>query len=155
MESVWGKCSLGHSWKAKISERTIEGKGCRVCEKEYLTVFPKLAVMFYAGMKHIKVQIDTDKVIGIPLEMYLPEENVAIETVSRTEKIEILKAHLCKKREIKLIKIPYTLESGEADFAAKIKKAFRSIHIFITSNEDEDIAFIRQRFFEWRKEQQK
>lgn len=43
--SVWWKCSLGHSWKAKISERTIEGKGCTVCEKEYLTVFPKLAVV--------------------------------------------------------------------------------------------------------------
>ena len=67
-----------------------------LCEKEYLTVFPKLAVMFYAGMKHIKVQIDTDKVIGIPLEMYLPEENVSIVTVSRTEKIEIFKAHLFK-----------------------------------------------------------
>lgn len=44
---------------------------------------------------------------------------------------------------------------SKADFAEKIKKAFRSIHIFITSNEDEDIAFIRQRFFEWRKAQQK
>ena len=111
--------------------------------------------MFYAAMKHIKVQFDTDKVIGIPLEMYVPEENAAIETVSGTEEIETLKAYLCRKREIKLIKIPYTLGSSEADFAEKIKKAFRSIHIFITSNEDEDIAFIRQRFFEWRKAQQK
>ena len=63
MRSVWWKCSLGHSWKAKISERAIEEKGCTVCEKDYLTVFPKLAVMFYAAMKHIKVQFDTDKVI--------------------------------------------------------------------------------------------
>ena len=155
MRSVWWKCSLGHSWKAKISERAIEEKGCTVCEKDYLTVFPKLAVMFYAAMKHIKVQFDTDKVIGIPLEMYVPEENAAIETVGGTEEIETLKAYLCRKREIKLIKIPYTVGSSEADFAEKIKKAFRSIHIFITSNEDEDIAFIRQRFFEWRKEQQK
>lgn len=155
MRSVWWKCSLGHSWKAKISERAIEEKGCTVCEKDYLTVFPKLAVMFYAAMKHIKVQFDTDKVIGIPLEMYVPEENAAIETVGGTEEIETLKAYLCRKREIKLIKIPYTVGSSEADFAEKIKKAFRSIHIFITSNEDEDIAFIRQRFFEWRKAQQK
>ena len=155
MRSVWWKCSLGHSWKAKVAEKTIEEKGCKVCEKDYLTVFPKLAVMYYAAMKHIKVQIDTDKIIGIPLEMYLPEEKAAIETVSRTEKIEILKSHLCRKREIKLIKIPYTLNGNEADFAEKVKKAFRSLHIFITSNEDEDIAFIRQRFFEWRKVQKK
>ncbi len=135
-----------HSWKAKVSERAIEGKGCKVCEKDYLTVFPKLAVMYYAAMKHIKVQTDIDKIIGIPLEMYLPEEKVAIETVSQTENVETLKAYLCRKREIKLIKIPYTLGSGEVDFAVKIKKAFRSLHIFITSNEDEDTAFIRQRF---------
>ena len=52
MKSVWWKCSLGHSWKAKISERAIEGKGCKVCEKDYLTVFPKLAVM-YLSLIHI------------------------------------------------------------------------------------------------------
>ena len=153
MQSVWWKCSLGHSWKAKISERAIEGKGCKVCEKDYLTVFPKLAVMYYAAKKRIKVQTDTDKIIGIPLEIYLPEEKAAIETVSRTENVETLKAYLCRKREIKLIKIPYTLGNSEIDFAMKIKKAFRSLHIFITSNEDEDTAFIRQRFFEWRKGQ--
>lgn len=152
MQSVWWKCSLGHSWKAKISERAIEGKGCKVCEKDYLTVFPKLAVMYCAAKKRIKVQTDTDKIIGIPLEIYLPEEKAAIETVSRTENVETLKAYLCRKREIKLIKIPYTLGNSEIDFAMKIKKAFRSLHIFITSNEDEDTAFIRQRFFEWRKE---
>lgn len=138
MQSVWWKCSLGHSWKAKISEKAIEGKGCKVCEKDYLTVFPKLAVMYYAAKKRIKVQTDTDKIIGIPLEIYFPEEKAAIETVSQTEKVETLKAYLCRKREIKLIKIPFTLESSEIDFAMKIKKAFRSLHIFITSNEDED-----------------
>ena len=153
MQSVWWKCSLGHSWKAKISEKAIEGKGCKVCEKDYLTVFPKLAVMYYAAKKRIKVQTDTDKIIGIPLEIYFPEEKAAIETVSQTEKVETLKAYLCRKREIKLIKIPFTLESSEIDFAMKIKKAFRSLHIFITSNEDEDTVFIRQRFFEWRKGQ--
>ena len=87
MQSVWWKCSLGHSWKAKISERAIEGKGCKVCEKDYLTVFPKLAVMYYAAKKRIKVQTDTDKIIGIPLEIYLPEEKAAIETVSRTDRV--------------------------------------------------------------------
>lgn len=155
MRSVWWKCPLGHSWKAKISERAIEEKGCKVCEKDYLTVFPKLAVMYYAAKKRIKVQTDTDKIIGIPIEMYLPEEKAVIETISQTEKIETLKSYLCRKREIKLIKIPYALKDSETDFAVKVKKAFRSLHIFITSNEDEDIAFIRQRFFEWRKEKKK
>ena len=68
MRSVWWKCSLGHSWKAKVAERTIEEKGCKVCEKDYLTVFPKLAVMYYAAMKHIKVQTDTDKITELIIE---------------------------------------------------------------------------------------
>lgn len=51
MKSVWWKCSLGHSWKAKISDRTIlEGK-CTVCESEYRSVFPGLAVAYYANQK--------------------------------------------------------------------------------------------------------
>ena len=124
MQSVWWKCSLRHSWNAKLSERTIEGNSCKAYKKEHLTVFSKLAVIFYAGMKHIKVQFDLGKVIGIPLELYLPEEDVAIETVSGAQEIKTLKAHLCRKWEIKLIKVPYTLESEEADFAVKIKKAF-------------------------------
>ena len=78
MQSVWWKCSLGHSWKAKISERAIEGKGCKVCEKDYLTVFPKLAVMYYAAKKHIKVQMDTDKIIGIPPVSYTHLTNFLI-----------------------------------------------------------------------------
>ena len=104
MQSVWWKCSLGHSWKAKISEKAIEGKGCKVCEKDYLTVFPKLAVMYYAAKKRIKVQTDTDKIIGIPLEIYFPEEKAAIETVSQTEKVETLKAYLAKDRADEMLR---------------------------------------------------
>ena len=39
--------------------------GCKVCEKEYRTVLPKLAVMVYAGMKKLPVQFDSDKTLGI------------------------------------------------------------------------------------------
>ena len=35
MRKVWWKCGFGHSWKGKISERAIEGKGCWECVKEY------------------------------------------------------------------------------------------------------------------------
>lgn len=51
------------------------------------------------------------------------------------------------------MKIPYKIGSGEADYAKKIKRAFRSVHIFITSDECEDTEFIRERFFEWRRKQ--
>mgnify|MGYP000798055324 FL=1 len=38
MRSVWWKCSLGHSWKAKVSERTIEEKGCKAVSYTHLTL---------------------------------------------------------------------------------------------------------------------
>lgn len=151
LQSVWWKCFFGHSWKAKIVERTIEKIGCKVCEREYLSVFPKLAVMFYAGQKQLRVRSDYAEIIGIPLEMYIPEEKVAIETFSSQEKLEILKEHLCEKRSIKLLKIPYKVGDNEVEFAGKIKKALRSVHIFITSDERQDTEFIRKRFYEWRR----
>lgn len=40
---AWWKCRHGHSWSMKINERTILNKGCRICEQEYLSLFPALA----------------------------------------------------------------------------------------------------------------
>ena len=96
MKSVWWKCSLGHSWKAKINERTIIGEKCTVCEKEYRSVFPGLAVAYYANQKGLKVQLGSDKLLGIPLETYIPSEKLAIEFTNGSEHMEVLKSHLCK-----------------------------------------------------------
>lgn len=153
MKIVWWKCSIGHSWRGRISERTLEQKGCKICEEEYLSVLPRLLVMFYARMKNLSVSTDYDKVIGIPLEMYIKEEKIAIETNEETEKMLALKEHLCSKREIKLMRVPYKVGMEEVAYAEKIKKAFRSSYVFITSDEEEDVLFIRQRFFEWRRSQ--
>lgn len=102
-------------------------------------------------MKKLSVQTGCDEVIGVSLEIYIPEEKVAIETCNGTERIESLKEHLCKKRNIRLLKVPYKVGDNEVEFAGKIKKAFCSIHIFITSDETKDAEFIRKRFFEWRR----
>ena len=122
-----------------------------MCEREYRSVFQKLAVMFYAGQKQLRVKSDYAEVIGIPLEMYIPEEKVAIETFYEQEKIEMLKEHLCQNRSLELLKVPYKVGDDEVEFAMKIKKALRSVHIFITSDERQDTEFIRQRFYEWRR----
>ena len=116
MKIVWWKCSLGHLWRGKIIDRTIEKKGCKVCEEEYLSVLPRLLVMFYAKRKNLRVYSDYDKIIGIPLEMYIREEKIAIETSVGTEKMEILKQHLCSKQDIKLIKVPYKIGMDEVSY---------------------------------------
>ena len=97
MKIVWWKCPFGHMWRAKISDRTLLKKGCIVCDKEYDRVFPALTVGYYASLKGLKVQLGSDKLLGITLEAYLPSEKLAIEWTSGTEQMEILKVHdLCK-----------------------------------------------------------
>ena len=94
---AWWKCSLGHSWKAKISDRTILKGKCTVCESQYRSVFPGLAVAYYANQKGLKVQLGSDKLLGIPLETYIPSEKLAIEFTSGSEQMEVLKSHLCNR----------------------------------------------------------
>lgn len=151
MKSVWWKCSLGHSWKAKISDRTIIGEKCTVCEKEYRSVFPGLAVAYYANQKGLKVQLGSDKLLGIPLETYIPSEKLAIEFTNGSEHMEVLKSHLCKQRNIKLVKLPFKTTETEAEYADRVKAVFKSVHIFIYSDVEADVSVIRAKFNEWRK----
>ena len=151
MKSVWWKCSLGHSWKAKINERTIIGEKCTVCEKEYRSVFPGLAVAYYANQKGLKVQLGSDKLLGIPLETYIPSEKLAIEFTNGSEHMEVLKSHLCKQRNIKLVKLPFKTTETEAEYADRVKAVFKSVHIFIYSDVEADVSVIRAKFNEWRK----
>lgn len=123
---VWWKCSCGHSWKAKISERAIEGKGCRICEEEYLSVLPQLAVGYYASKKRLRVAVNSDKAIGIPLETYIPDERFAIESYNLSEEIENLKKYICEKQGIKLIKVPFKANDGEIEYLHKISDSCRA-----------------------------
>ena len=151
MKIVWWRCSEGHSWRGKITDRTVGNVGCKVCEQEYLSILPKLLVMFYTKREKLSLMINEEREIGIPLELYIPEEKIAIETCIGTDKMERLKEYLCSKREIRLIKLPYKIGMNEAIYAAQVKKAFRSAYVFIDSDEEEDVRHIRNLFFEWRK----
>lgn len=152
MKSVWWKCSLGHSWKAKIYERIVEEKGCPVCEQEYRSVFLQLAISYYAGKKGLQVRLNTDIEIGLPLETYIVNERLAIESKVLSEEKERLKAYICRKQGIKLLKLPHKANEGEIEYIRKIKKAYQSVHIFIVSDDEKDAAIIRKRFQEWRKQ---
>ena len=75
---------------------------CRECGNE-------LAIMVYAGMNKMSVKFDDDSIIGIPLESYLSEEKLAIETSKPNENEYRLKQYLCKKRNINT-KFPVVFE---------------------------------------------
>lgn len=124
---AWWKCRHGHSWSMKINERTILGKGCRICEQEYLSVFPAFALSYYSHIKGLKIELGSDRVLGIPLDTYIPSEQVAIEVNSGSEDMEILKEHLCQQRGIKRIKLPMKTNETEIAYAQRIKAAFQGV----------------------------
>ena len=73
---AWWKCRHGHSWSMKINERTILNKGCRICEQEYLLLFPALVVSYYSNRKGLKAELGSDRLLGVPLETYIPSEKL-------------------------------------------------------------------------------
>ena len=105
--------------------------------------------MVYAGMNRMSVKFDDDSIIGIPLETYIPEEKLAIETSKPNDNILRLKQYLCKKRNIKLVYIAYG-RTDEISLLEKIKQVFRSVHIYINSDTEKDAENIKQRFYDWR-----
>ena len=131
-KNVWWKCRHDHSWSMKINERTILKKGCRICEQEYLSLFPALAVSYYSNKKGLKAELGSDRLLGVPLETYIPSEKLAIESGSADENIEIMKAYMCEQRGIRLIKLP--MKGTELDYADSLKRAFQNVHMFISSD---------------------
>ena len=106
---------------------------------------------YYANKKGLAAQLGSDKLLGIPLETYIPSEKLAIEFTIGNEQMEILKSHLCKQRDIKLVKLPYKANENEADYADRVKAVFKSVHIFIYSDTENDVTQIRKVFTDWRK----
>ena len=153
MRIVWWKCSLGHSWRAKISERTIDKKGCTICESMYREVFSKLIISYYARMKGLSVIENDEKTIGIPLEIYIPEEKLVFETKKDNEKIEKLKDYLCEKRDITIMKVSFKSSETYIDYANKIKKSFRKAHIFISTETENDVQNVKKIYEKWVKNQ--
>ena len=66
------------------------------------------------------MQLGSDKLLGIPLETYIPSEKLAIEFTSCSEQMEVLKSHLCKQRNIKLVKLPFKTTDTEEEYANRV-----------------------------------
>ena len=63
-------------------------------------MFPALAVSYYSNRKGLKAELGSDRLLGVPLETYIPSEKLAIGSGSADENIEIMKAYMCKQRGI-------------------------------------------------------
>ena len=119
-------------------------------EKEYQAVFPQLIISYYAKQSGQSAILNDEKLIGIPIEVLIPEERLAIEAQIYDEKIERVKKHLCSSAGVDLIKIPYKKSDSELEYAEKIKGIYKRKNIYIRTDTDSDIALIRKRYFEWK-----
>lgn len=107
---IWWKCSFGHSYQALPYNRC--GKthsGCPICDKENHTSFPEQAILYYLKKYYSNVINSNKKEIGMELDIYLPNERIAIEYDGKNwhnkQSIEQKKNLLCLKNNIKLIRI--------------------------------------------------
>ena len=153
MKIVWWKCSSSHSWRAKITDRTIEQKGCYLCEREFQRAFPQLLIMLYAVRNGLKVTTNNDKLIGINLDTYIPELRLAIEAEATTiteQRSQMVKEHICECNGIRYVKLKHSNDLVKT--AQSIKEAFRKCHTFFQTNDEEDIEILRTRFQNWRKQ---
>ena len=143
----WWKGACSHEWKARVYDRTVLKQGCSVCESEFLTALPQLLLMLYCGRKGLRVHMNTDGIIGIPLDMYVPDLKAAFEFEMRMDhlsKVQEVKQHLCTSMEIQYFVIR-SRDSPE-ETVAEIRKALSAIHFYPTGKTDEDITIARKRY---------
>ena len=103
MKVVWWKCGAGHSYRAKITDRTIEQKGCPQCEAEFQQALPQMLIMMYGAQNGITVKSNSDLELGMRLVAYLPELHCAVDIAGATvtEKREQgVKAHICQSNRL-------------------------------------------------------
>lgn len=147
---VWWKGSCGHEWKDKIANRTLEHAGCIYCEGAFRRNLPRLLVTLYAGRKKLKAEIKSDKIIGIPLDIFIPSLRLAFVFPCRgtTRELSELRViqHLCSNAGIILVLIE---AKDPSSICTEIKQGFARAHMYIDSDSDEDLAFVRKKFMQW------
>ncbi|MCR4643024.1 MAG: zinc-ribbon domain-containing protein [Lachnospiraceae bacterium] len=91
-EKVWWHCSVcDHDWQAVIDSRVKGHASCPICAARKLDeknrrlarissrAFQRDAVRYYAEAAGLRVLQDDDSVIGIPLQLFIPEKQAAVE----------------------------------------------------------------------------
>ena len=147
-KKVWWKGACGHKWKDKVFCRAVEGARCIYCEKEFVQVLPRLLVMVYAKQCGTKVSINDEKTIGILLDVLLPEVNLAFTFPSRetdrgAKVIEVMQ-YMCAARKIRLIEVR---KKEPIELAHEIKQAFAKAHLYIDSDSEKEIDYLRKWYF--------
>ena len=117
MRPVFWKDFYGHVWRAKISDR-VKGAGCPYCTANRNYVFKLKIITYYSRLVGYSTRFLDDRMIGIPIEVYIPEKKVGIEFCGSRFNCgsiwmkESAKNWLCLKNGIKLFRIIPPEENG-------------------------------------------
>ena len=151
MKVVWWKCGAGHSYRAKITDRTIEQKGCPQCEAEFQQALPQMLIMMYGAQNGITVKSNSDSELGMRLVAYLPELHCAVDIAGATvteKREQSVKAHICQSNRLGYYLIKRTADASQ--MAAEIKTLFIRNHIYLHTDSEKDVQMLRERFLEWK-----
>lgn len=151
MKVVWWKCGAGHSYRAKITDRTIGQKGCPQCEAEFQQALPQMLIMMYGAQNGITVKSNSDSELGIRLVAYLPELHCAVDIAGATvteKREQSVKAHICQSNRLGYYLIKRTADASQ--MAAEIKTLFIRNHIYLHTDSEKDVQVLRERFLEWK-----
>ena len=150
------KCGYGHQYRMKISDRTIHGRNCPCCEREFLISLPRLAVMYYAGRVKLKVLVDSADAIGLHLDAYVPALDLAFDIVSKNEKendkTRRVKRYLCDAKGIMLTEFREDSLTNPIAVLRGVKEAFKAVNVFVSSSEVDDLEIIRNTFYKLKEE---
>lgn len=131
---IW-KCKNGHEWTASIKSRTVNGTGCPYCShNKVLAGFNDLASQY-------------PEVAAEWSDRNLPLQPTMVTAFANSK--AWWKCKDCGN-EWYTLKLPYKANENEADYADRVKAVFKSVHIFIYSDTETDVAQIRKVFTDWR-----
>lgn len=124
--------------------RTLGDCSCKECESEFIASLPQLLTMYYARENNLNVVLRTTDAIGLPVDAFIPYFNLVVDGFEHSRKIKAVKKSLCNQNGITYCEInskdPFAM-------AAQIKALFRKNHVYITSENENDIRFCRNLFF--------
>ena len=109
-----------------------------------------MAAAYYASKMQLQVITRNSDLIGLPIEIYIPEVKLAIDLVDQKRQepssTQTWKRHLCKARGISLVEIRVNRKTDSLHLLQSVRKSFQKKSLFIPSDDEEDLIMLRRVF---------
>ena len=159
--NVWWHCSkCGNDYQAVVYAKA-NGRVCPFCiatniqflreirqakrkiVKDFKYLLPQFAAIYYAGKCGIKIMIDSEHPIGLPVMAYIPSVRLIID-VCTSEREKKLKGYICDVNRIKYVPVPEKITEEES--LSIVRKAFADVDIYSKTSINGDLEILRDRF---------